>query len=147
MTVTTKSRTEQSRRYDSDAVGAAVCIPSRVDQYRVPKVVPEGFAQPFQVRHVGLIDRGRQLDLDSDDASVRADDDEVHLVVTAVGANVTHFCFGVLRVHPQVERHQTLEESAEEGAVPRHNRPDCLAREHFDAVAPNSLAANAGSAI
>ncbi|MGZ5299854.1 MAG: hypothetical protein ACXWDU_09285, partial [Actinomycetota bacterium] len=57
-----------------------------------------------------------QLDLDGDDTAVIAFDDQVRLVVTAVGSEVPNGRVPGLRTHPKRQRDQGLEQRTQEGA-------------------------------
>src|SRR5215468_1646425 len=71
---------------DGDAVGAAVGVSASGYDRRVEQVGAELSTQPMQVFHVGVVDRGTEFDLDSDDLMVVAFEDHIDLVVAVAGA-------------------------------------------------------------
>jgi len=58
------------------------------DDDGVHEIAADPLAQPAQVPDVGVVGRGRQLDLDGENPAVVADDDDVDLAFPAVGTQV-----------------------------------------------------------
>lgn len=78
------SRPEQSRWDDPDAIGSPVRVGARRDHDRVEQLVAELVAEPPEVADVVIAD-GVGEDLDGEDAMIAAFDDQVDLVLAAMG--------------------------------------------------------------
>lgn len=63
-----------------------------------------------------------EFDLDGDNPPVATLSNQIHLVLARAGTKMEDAGFGRLRVDPERERHQGLEQRAKEGAVPRYGR-------------------------
>jgi len=79
---------EQRRGHDRDPVRASVRLAPGRDDDGVQEVAADPLAQPAQVPDVGVVGRGRQLDLDGENPSVVAHDDDVDLAFPPVGTQV-----------------------------------------------------------
>ena len=83
-----RSRAQQGRGHDGDVVLVAVGVAAGGDHDGVGEALAQALAQPQQVAGVPRVRRGGGLDLDGDDAAVAVLDDEVDLVLAALGAQV-----------------------------------------------------------
>lgn len=81
-----RSGSEQRGRNDADAIGPAVGVGAGRDHDGVDHVVSELVLQPPKVAQVVIAHTVGELHLDRDDSVVAALDDEIHLVLTAVGS-------------------------------------------------------------
>lgn len=78
--------------------------------------------------NVVIVDGRGELDLDRNDTSIVALDDEVDLVLPRRCPEMPHARLGSLCIHANVERDERLEESAEQGSISRDRRKRRLDR-------------------
>jgi len=111
------------------------------------QVRPQAIAQPAQVLHIGVVDRRRERDLEGQQSPVVARHDQVDLVVAARGPQMRDRGSGALRIDADRERHEGLEQRAEQTGRLVEGMGQLLTRSSRDPVlALSSLAASAGSA-
>src|SRR5262245_51014443 len=82
-TLKPRSRAEQRERDDRDSVGPAIRARTGGDDDAIENAVSKLLSKPAQVLSVIVGDRTCQLDLEGDDVSVRALDDQIDLLSTA----------------------------------------------------------------
>ena len=87
--------------------------------YRVEQVVADLLPEPVQVSHVIVIHVRAQLHLYCHHAPCVTCNDQVNLLSSSVGSQVVERCFRSLCFHTDIERHERLEQSAQESAVAR----------------------------
>lgn len=116
------SRSEQGGRYDADAVGPAVGVGARRHDDGVQNRVTELVLEPSKVAQVVVSNRVGQLHLDGEHSAVAAFDDEVDLVLAAMGSQMADACLCCPRVPADAKREQRLEQLTEQRPVPWRER-------------------------
>ena len=75
-------RAQECRWHHADPIGPSICVRARRDDKRVEKVGADSVLQPRQVLHVTVTNRMCGFDLERDDATVGALDDQVRFATT-----------------------------------------------------------------
>jgi hypothetical protein len=116
----TSSGAKQRERHDGDPVSAPVGGRPGGDDDAVQELVAKLLLEPGQVPDVAIVDH--KFDLHCDDAAVITLEDQIYLLPSPRGAEMTDTRLIALCVHRDREGDETLEQGAEQRTVTREHR-------------------------
>ncbi len=113
------SRAEQRRRHHTDAVFPPIRLDTGGHDEGVEQIPSHLPLEPEQMLDIVVLDGTTQLDFDGDDPAVGTLHDQVDLMPTATGPEMSQTRFGCLCVDANGLRHEGFEEVSEKRPVPR----------------------------
>ncbi len=112
-----------------NTVLAAIRLVPRSDDHSVEQVVANLIAEPTEMTQVVVRHNSLELHLDRQDAPVVAFDDQIDLVLAALGPQMPDRRLGRLGEGPHAERHEGFEQGSEKRTVPLDGRAGRTARQ------------------